>query len=370
MAQPTRYGEWEILERLGEGGQGTVFRVRKSSADNSQFEETIKKAIVILSDRNSDDGKGRQVTELMSIMRHISAEREAPLGALKVIHEVADKGALDKAIARMHQECEALLRFKHPSLVRLLGARPPEHWFVMEYFSRGTLSNHLNDTRDNVQRSLQLFRPLVEAVAALHNEGSVHRDIKPANVFVADDGHLVLGDFGLIANSGAAHSRLTDTYENVGSRDWMPGWAFGKRTDEVKSSFDVYSLGKLLWSMISGKQFLRLWYHHHPEFDLKTLFPQNASMGWATRILDKCIVEHEHECLKDAGELLNEVDTVIDAMNHGGQMPEYAPLRCIICGLGSYTEKVREDISTTIFACNHCGNAQTFHQLQNRPAWN
>ena len=88
----------------------------------------------------------------------------------------------------------------------------------------------------------------------------------------------------------------------------MPGWAFGMRMDQVKPNFDVFSLGQVLWSMISGKRFLRLWYHRHPDFDLQGLFPNNLAMGWAARILDKCIVEYERDSLNNASELLTEVD--------------------------------------------------------------
>jgi hypothetical protein len=87
----------------------------------------------------------------------------------------------------------------------------------------------LGRTQGDVLGSLLAFRSLLEAVAKLHEKGYVHRDIKPDNIFVADDGHLVLGDFGLVIEPGAADGRLTDTYENVGSRDWMPGWAMGLR---------------------------------------------------------------------------------------------------------------------------------------------
>ena len=79
--------------------------------------------------------------------------------------------------------------------------------------------------------------------------------------------------------------RVTDTYENVGSRDWMPGWAYGKRMDEVRPDFDVFSLGKLLWSMVSGKPFLRLWYFQADEFNVEKMFPENSAMRWVTRLL-------------------------------------------------------------------------------------
>jgi hypothetical protein len=141
------------------------------------------------------------------------------------------------------------------------------------------------------------------------------------NVFVADDGALILGDFGLVIDPSAIDARLTDTYENVGSRDWMPGWATGMRMDEVKPTFDVFSLGKLLWSMVSGSEILRLWYFNHPKypkFDLEQIFPKNPDMRWITRILRKCVVEHETDCLSEASELLVEVDQAIRALQYGG----------------------------------------------------
>ena len=90
--------------------------------------------------------------------------------------------------------------------------------------------------------------------------------------------------------------------------------------DDVKPNFDVFSLGRVLWSMISGERFLRLWYHHHPDFDLQALFPNNLAMDWAARILDKCVVEHERDCLDDTAELLAEVDQAIEALTHGAQI--------------------------------------------------
>lgn len=241
---------------------------------------------------------------------------------------------------------------------------------MMQYFQRGKLTDHLERTCGELLAALIAFSRLVEAVSILHEKGFFHRDIKPDNIFLTDDGHLVLGDFGLVINPGAADARQTDTYENVGSRDWMPGWAFGMRMDDVKPNFDVFSLGKVLWSMISGKRFLRLWYHHDPEFDLEQLFPDNPSMGWAGRILDKCIVEHEQNCLNNAGELLDQVDLTIDALTHGSQILRLdRPHRCWVCGLGSYTGKVRDDPGAFILCCDHCGHAQTFMDPRNRPGW-
>ena len=163
----------------------------------------------------------------MTIMMEAMAQRDAPFGALKILHAIRDRAAAEKARGRMGQELSALSELRHPSIVKIYEANPDEGWFVMEYFSGGTLADQLTSTRGNFIGALHSFRPLVQAVSELHKRGLVHRDIKPANIFIRDDGRLVLGDFGLVINPQAGDARLTDTYENVGSRDWMPGWAYG-----------------------------------------------------------------------------------------------------------------------------------------------
>ena len=70
--------------------------------------------------------------------------------------------------------------------------------------------------------ALEALRSLVRGVELLHSKAAVHRDIKPENIFVSD-ARLVLGDFGIVYFEDEARARLSDSYENVGSHDWMPG---------------------------------------------------------------------------------------------------------------------------------------------------
>ena len=121
MAERTQYGEWERSHSLGRGGQGEVFRARKSLTDLPELTESIRKAIFILGTVQPLEEKKQQAAELLWIIRAISAERDAPVGALKILHPIADQDASQKATARMRQELDALTRLKHPSLVRLLG---------------------------------------------------------------------------------------------------------------------------------------------------------------------------------------------------------------------------------------------------------
>jgi serine/threonine protein kinase len=238
----------------------------------------------------------------------------------------------------------------------------------MDYYPK-TLSNDLGRTRGDLLASLLSIRPVVEAVALLHDSKLVHRDIKPDNVFVASDGRLVLGDFGLAIRMDDNPGRLTDTYENVGSRDWMPGWAMGMRIEDVKPTFDVFSLEKLLWAMISGKAKLRLWYLHDHEFELEQMFPDDKSIRFARTILDKCIVEREKDCLKLAGELLSVIDVHISLLRQHGQTPRNGPMQCRICAFGHYSVGIREDTELRALACDYCGNIQWFSRPDQRPGW-
>ncbi len=192
----------------------------------------------------------------------------------------------------MNAEVEALKSASHPAIIPILDSNLDENWFVMKYFSEGTLADYLTRYRGKLVDALRAFRPLVEGVAEIHRLNLVHRDIKPENVFPSSS-NLVLGDLGLVFFLDQARSRVTDTFENVGSRDWMPGWAMGIRIEEIRPSFDVFSLGKLLWSMVSGQPRLQLWYHHRDRFELEKMFPDSPDIRWARPILDECIVENE-----------------------------------------------------------------------------
>ena len=250
MSNHTNFNGWQRLDSLGRGGQGEVFRAQKTAGPTPIPVDRVTSAVKRFEGHDREEwrmGAEQLVSIIREIATEITAQDRAQIGALKVLHPIQDKDAAEKAAARMARELGALEKLRHPSVVRVFETSPDGKWFVMEYFSRGTLNGHLGRFCGDALGALRAFRPLVEAVSQLHKNGYVHRDIKPANVFVADDGHLVLGDFGLVIDPSAADARLTDTYENVGSRDWMPGWAMGMRMDEVKPNFDVFSLGKLLW---------------------------------------------------------------------------------------------------------------------------
>jgi serine/threonine protein kinase len=297
-------------------------------------------------------------------------------GALKVIHSPENPAEYDKQLDRMKRELAALHSQSHPAIIKILDEKLEERWFVTEYFAGGPLSDNLGLYRGKFLEALRAFRPLVEGVAEMHNKNLVHRDIKPENVFVSASGSPVLGDFGLVYFMDDDRSRVSDTYENVGSRDWMPGWAMGMRLAEVRPSFDVFSLGKLLWSMVSGRAKLRLWYLHSPDFELEAMFPGDPDIRWARYILDRCIVEDEKDCLADARQLLVKVDKVLMALGRHSQVVHDGVKRiCRVCGVGNYSEVTGQKSQALsgpgglrIFECGNCGHAELFRQGE-FPAW-
>src|SRR5207237_1915655 len=109
------------------------------------------------------------------------------------------------------------------------------------------------------------------------------------------------------------------------------------RLDEVRPSFDVFSLGKVLWSMVSGRQKMRLWYFDQPEFDLTRQYPSDERMHVINRLLVGSVREHEREVWPTAKEMLAQVDAVLDILRRSGQIVSSDVTRyCRVCGHGRY----------------------------------
>ena len=380
MTASAKYGKWEVVKPIGRGGQGQVYLVRDlSGVPNTRDRwETLKDAIGMFGGITEQSQHEKAVSKFTDEIRQIVSESQAPMGALKKLLPLEEGAGEDGAAAldRMKQELSTLKSVSHPSLVKVLDSNLDQQWFVMEYFEGGTLSNCLGTYKGRVLDALTAFKPIVDAVSALHTKKVVHRDIKPDNIFVASDGHLVLADCGL-AFKLENQDRLTRTFENVGTRDFQPPWSYGRRLEDVQPAFDVFSLAKVLWTMVSGRPRLPLWYFDREENDLREMFPDEPAVQFVHEILRKCVVELESETrLHDAGELVREVDTSIAALSSGCQVPGWKPrMRCRFCGIGTYKKSdsypivgnIRTSYDNNYFVCGHCGHVELFIWPTGRP---
>ena len=375
--------KWRVLRSLGRGGQGEVYEVEDVTGL-----PVGKSQVVTFAELLSEFGRAhynrverdKTAEEIVHSIRGIVKETNLPRGAMKELLPVDDAVNSQAARARMKKEIEIARSVQHPALVRILDVEDDGMCFVMECFSGGPLANNLNLFRGNVLGALQAVRPIVDAVGVLHQAGVVHRDIKPENVFLRADRSLILGDFGLAIKLDN-RERLTDTFENVGTRDYQPPWTYSLRLEDVKPNFDVFGLAKLLWAMISGRPRLPLEDFNVAPHDLRRMFPDNPDVLYVHRILGKAIVRRESQCqFADGSALLVDVDGAIRALESGGQIPRKGiNLRCRFCGIGTYSSV--SDLDSGGFSdpsdrhhfyrCDSCGHVESFLWRKDLPppAW-
>jgi serine/threonine protein kinase len=329
------FGGWEKIEpALGRGGQGTVYKARspQRTAQVATARTKLRDAITNLANLERTSPRPDENAELSQLISSVSSlvrpdDISSELGALKVL-DIPGDSRLEAAAAvhRFEQEVEALKSIQHSGILRLIDSSINEKWLITEFHAGGSLGADRNRTlyKGDALSALKAFRSIVEAVAELHQKGYVHRDIKPHNVFVASDGRLVLGDFGIVFFDQQDRTRLTEQYERVGSRDWMAPWAHtGTRIDDVKPTFDVFPLGKLLWVMVSGQRILPPYYtHRDPEYALEKMFPGDRGVEQVNSILDKCLDKNERNCLQSAVPLKQLVDEAIESLEQTSTLGE------------------------------------------------
>ncbi|MFF9862272.1 serine/threonine-protein kinase [Streptomyces tendae] len=202
-------GRYRLLSPLGEGGMGTVWRAR---------DELLRREVAV---------------------KEVRAPARLPQ---------ADVGRM---YARLEREAWAAARISHPNVVTVYdvatdGGRP---WIVMELV-RGLSLADLLDAEGPLEpgRAALIGAEVLAALRAAHAAGVLHRDVKPANVLLANDGRVVLTDFGIARVEGS--EALTMTGEVVGSPEFLaPERALGRTPGPAS---DLWSLGVLLYAAVEG----------------------------------------------------------------------------------------------------------------------
>jgi serine/threonine protein kinase len=176
--------------------------------------------------------------------------------ALKVLRpEFASNGHIHKRFA---SEAKSMFRMNHPNIIKVTDLIDDGDTvaFVMEYIEGETLKEYLErkgKLGDNEIRSL--FTQMLDAVGYVHEQKLVHRDIKPSNFMITPNGKVKLMDFGIAKNTDANSAEYTQT--GTGVQMGTPMYMSPEQITETKSvtaQSDIYSLGVVLWQMVTGKR--------------------------------------------------------------------------------------------------------------------
>lgn len=368
---------WEVIREIGRGGQGRVFLVRdKNKFNKDLILDDLKKSIARLNSGQTPEGYSEGFEKFSSAIKAIQNSESADvLGALKVFDSPQNDQDLKVLQARMLREIEVLKSTNHSHILKIIDNDPDGGWFVSIYFPLGTLSEENSTFKGDLLETLNAVRPLVECMADLHQRGTVHRDIKPKNIFLESKNCLILGDFGIVYFQDD-RTRLSQTF--MGSSNWVAPWINHIMVENIPPSADVFSFGKVIWSMVSGLSVLPYWYYDQEPYDVAKLFPKESHISLANELFSQCIVERENQCLRDASQLLAEIDRILHSIKQGPLFLTSSNPKCRIC-LGNY--KVYSDRDRVkvqryglggdaegdhkIYVCEKCGHVEMFYFLDN-----
>src|SRR3989440_130876 len=201
-------GDYELLEEIGRGGQGVVFRARQKSLNRTV--------------------------------------------ALKVIS--LGQWASKAHLKRFRLEAEAAAHLEHPGIVPIheVGERDGQCYFSMKFVEGGQLDEVVRRAPMSIRQGAELIAKVARTVHYAHEHGILHRDIKPGNILLDAKGEPHLTDFGL-ARLVESESSVTHTLEVLGTPSYMaPEQAVGNNA-AISGVTDVYGLGAVLYQLLTGQ---------------------------------------------------------------------------------------------------------------------
>lgn len=215
---PVEFGNYELLEELGRGGMGIVYKARQKDLNR--------------------------------------------VVALKTI--LSNQFASEEEVRRFYLEAQAAGRLQHANIVPIheVGQHLGQHYFTMDFIAGGSLAtpalHSLTDaeTRDDYQIA-SLMQQVSQAVEYLHSRDIIHRDLKPSNILIDERGQAFVTDFGLakvfdLLPTGSPADARTQTGMIVGTPGYMSPEQAAGQLDEISARSDIFSLGIILYELLTG----------------------------------------------------------------------------------------------------------------------
>jgi TolB-like protein/cytochrome c-type biogenesis protein CcmH/NrfG len=201
-------GDYELLEEIGRGGQGVVYRAHQKSLNRTV--------------------------------------------ALKVIG--LGPWATETHLKRFRREAEAAASLEHPGIVPIheVGERDGQCYFSMKFIEGGQLDEVVRREPMPIRRAAKLIAKVARTVHYAHEHGILHRDIKPGNILLDKNGEPHLTDFGL-ARLLDTQSSVTRTIDVLGTPSYMAPEQAAGETTKLSKATDVYGLGAVLYQLLTGQ---------------------------------------------------------------------------------------------------------------------
>ncbi len=202
------FGDYELIEELGRGGMGIVYRARQRGLDR--------------------------------------------IVAFKMI--LAGRFAGPSQIQRFHAEAMTAASLTHPNIVAIheVGEMQGHHFFSMEYVDGKNMADIVGDRPLPARCAARYLRLIALAIQHAHEHGVVHRDLKPSNILIDASDHPKVSDFGL-AKRFAVDPDLTSSGQVLGSPNFSSPEQAGGRSKAIGPPTDIYSLGALLYFLLTGR---------------------------------------------------------------------------------------------------------------------
>ena len=202
------FGDYELLEEIGRGGMGVVYRARQRSLDR-----------------------------VVAIKRMVFGPGSDP-----------------DLVKRFRAEAVSAAALRHPNIVAIheVGVHEGQHFFVMDYVQGQSLAHLVTAGPLPARRAAGYLKTLAEAVHYAHERGILHRDLKPANVLIDEQDQPRIVDFGLARRLEGA-SELTVTGQVLGSPHYLPPEQATAQRGRVSRRTDVYGLGATLYHLLTGR---------------------------------------------------------------------------------------------------------------------